>query len=875
MTSKYNCKKVEKKWREIWNKNKIYEPNLKRSKNPFYNLMMFPYPSAEGLHIGNMYAFVGADIYGRFMRMRKKDVFEPIGLDGFGIHSENYALKINAHPAKLSKQTEKTFYKQLQIIGNGFAWDKRLETYDPEYYKWTQWIFIQMFKNGLAYRKKAEVNWCANCKTVLANEQVIEKSRIKNQKSKKRNFKNEKIGVCERCDTPVIKKELEQWFFKITNYVERLLNDLEEIDWSERVKIAQRNWIGRSEGTEIKFKVQAEDSGDKLRRKNLFPEFITVFTTRPDTIFGATYLVLNPLHPIIENLKSELENRNDVEEYIKKTQSAKFKTQNGKTGIELKGIKAVNPANNKKIPIWISDYVLTGYGTGAIMAVPAHDQRDFEFAKKFKLPIKIVVCPNYPEPTCPILDEAYEEEGHLVDSENFTGIKSENAKLEITKWLLKKGLAEKKRIYRLRDWLISRQRYWGPPIPMIFCKSCKRSLENSKSKTQTLKLKNKFSKGELENPGWIAVPEKNLPVKLPFIKNFKPLGAGESPLASVEKFYKTKCPRCKKEARRETDVSDTFLDSSWYFFRYLDSKNVKKIFDKKITKKWLPVDMYIGGAEHSVLHLLYARFITKVFYDWKLIDFDEPFKKFRAHGLIIKDGAKMSKSKGNVVNPDEYIKKFGTDAIRLYLMFIGPFEQGGDFRDTGIRGITRFLERVRRLNSKLKAQSSKPQPKAEKYSALEKILHQSIKKITEDIENLRYNTAISQLMILLNEFEKKQNEFSNKHYDIFLKLLSPFAPFIAEEIWQSRCRASSVVRSIHLQKWPEYDPEKTKEKTFELIIQINGKKRDQLQISENLSEEEIKKLTISREKVKNYLGNKLPEKIIYVPRKIINIVLPE
>ena len=648
---------------------KIYEPDLKRAKKPFYNLMMFPYPSAEGLHVGNMYAFVGSDVYGRFKRMNGYDVFEPIGLDGFGIHSENFALKIGAHPMKQAKVSEKRFYKQLKAIGNGFAWNERLETYNPDYYCWTQWIFVQMFKNGLAYRKKSPVNWCPSCKTVLADEQVID-------------------AKCERCGSEVMKKELEQWFFKITDYAERLLKNLDKIDWSEKVKIAQRNWIGQSRGAEIEFKI-----------KNL--EFrIKVFTTRLDTIFGCTYLVLAPENKLIENLKIKIKNWGEVERYIKtaakKTEIERTAEIKGKTGVELKGVKAVNPANNEEIPVYVADYILGHYGTGAIMAVPAHDQRDRDFAKKFKLLI---------------IDKP------LISFEE----------------ALKKTNGKKKIQYRLRDWLISRQRYWGAPIPMIYCKECK----------------NKGRGERKDMSGWYAVNERNLPVKLPYVKDFRPKGTGQSPLALVKSFYETKCPECGSKARRETDVSDTFLDSAWYYLRYPSIKEIKSPWNSAVTKRWLPVDMYIGGAEHAVLHLLYSRFTAMAFYDWGLVNFEEPFKKFRAHGLLVKEGAKMSKSKGNVVNPDEYIKKFGADVLRMYLMFLAPFEQGGDFRDAGIMGIKRFLRRVNKLvsNSTYQAVSSK-------NSKLERLLHQTIKKITHDIENLHFNTAISSLMILFNEMEK-------------------------------------------------------------------------------------------------------------------------
>ena len=1020
--------RIEKKWEKLWQKAGVFEPDLKRAKKPFYNLMMFPYPSAEGLHIGNMYAFVGSDIYGRFKRMQGNDVFEPIGLDGFGIHSENYALKVKRHPAKQAKISEKNFYRQLSAIGNGFAWKEKLETYDPEYYKWTQWIFIQMFKRGLAYRKKSAVNWCPSCKTVLADEQVLHGGM-------------QGSGECERCEAKVIKKDLEQWFFKTTKYAEELLRDLEKIDWSEKVKIAQRNWIGRSEGAEIDFPLNlpplsgeivfatsnrgklarmqklfkaaglaitlkmpaevgienfdvvedaktlqenaekkaraiaaktslpvfADDSGffvdgveidpitvkrnalagvdekilsieeiaghmqqyyqniasahggkvdaewrnalcfitpekfvahietirpviltsqsrgkvdpylplrglyiskttgkyvleqseeEELRElqpitdgvKKLFTPAIKVFTTRPDTLFGTTYMVLSPEHSLIGNLKLQIENRLEVEEYIKKARPSFSEVSEGreKTGVELKGIKALNPANKEEIPIWVADYVLGGVGTGAIMAVPAHDQRDFEFAKKFNLPIRKVVLPKAilalprnaediamgANEVLRVESECYTGAGELINSGKFNEMESEKAKWEITKFV---G-GERKIQYRLRDWLISRQRYWGPPIPMIFCKKC----------------------------SWQVVPEKDLPVKLPFIKDYRPKGTGFSPLATEPKFYKVKCPKCKGEARRETDVSDNFLDSTWYFFRYLDVKNKREIFSKAVAKKWLPVDMYTGGAEHSVLHLLYVRFITKAFNDLGLISFREPFKKFRAHGLIIKDGAKMSKSKGNVVSPDEYIKKFGADALRMYLMFLGPFDQGGDFRDSGISGLTRFLARVHKLNKKL-AKSSKDRLSEDS----ERLLHQSIKKITEDIENLRYNTAISQLMILLNKLEELP-KIPWDAYDAFLKLLAPFTPYISEELYQKS--KFSRQNSIHLQAWPKYDANKIKEDTFLLVIQVNGRVRATIKVPIGISQDEAERLAKSDENVKKFLAG-TPKKVVFVPDKLINFVL--
>ena len=793
--------------------------------------------------MGNMYAFVGSDIYGRFKKMQGNDVFEPIGLDGFGIHSENYALKVKKHPLKQAKISEKNFYRQLEMIGNGFAWKEKLATYDPEYYKWTQWIFIQMFKHGLAYRKKQAVNWCPSCKTVLADEQVVS-------------------GECERCESKVVKKELEQWFFKITNYAERLLRDLDKIDWSEKVKIAQRNWIGRSEGALIDFKIL--NTNYKIQ----------VFTTRPDTLFGATYMVFSPEHSLIENLKLKIENWLEVDEYIKKakskTEQERIAEGKEKTGVELKGVKAINPANKEEIPIWVADYVLGNVGTGAIMAVPAHDERDMEFARKFKLSVKAVVVPRAVSIEPDVIKEgklyvdtatlpkraeeskenvvkeiegykySYTREGILINSAKFNDTDSEKAKWEITRFV---G-GERKVQYRLRDWLISRQRYWGPPIPMIFCEKC----------------------------SWQPVPEKDLPVKLPYLKDWRPKGKGVSPLATEPEFYKTKCPKCKGPARRETDVSDTFLDSAWYFFRYLDHKNKQKSFDKLRARKWLPVDMYIGGAEHSVLHLLYVRFITKVFKEWGLIDFDEPFSKFRAHGLLIKDGAKMSKSRGNVVTPDFYIRKFGADALRMYLMFLGPFDQGGDFRDSGISGITRFLARVRNLGEKIS--NSHHSHHSHEFADSHRILHQSIKKITEDIENLRYNTAVSQLMILLNKLEELPRVPRNV-YETFLKLLAPFAPYISEELWQRFQGVKKFAKkaSIHLASWPKYDEKKIKEETFDLVVQISGRVRAAVRAPMGILQAEAEQLAFSNANVIKFLGGQKPRKIVFVPDKLINFVI--
>jgi leucyl-tRNA synthetase len=847
----YNPQKIEKKWQDFWGKEKLYQVDLEKAKKPYYNLMMFPYPSAEGLHVGNVYAFTGSDIHGRFRRMQAFDVFEPIGFDAFGIHSENFAIQQNTHPKILIPKNIENFRNQLKRLGAIYDWSHEVDTTNPDYYKWTQWLFLQLFKAGLAYRKRAFVDWCPSCKTVLADEQVIS-------------------GKCERCDSEVIQKEMEQWFFKITKYAEKLLKNLDKIDWSETTKTIQRNWIGRSVGAIIKFKITNQNS-----------KVIEVFTTRADTLFGCTYIVLAPEHPIIQNLKSEILNLKSVEKYIeeskKKTELERTELIKEKTGVEIKGPKAINPANNKEVPIFVADYVLSSYGTGAIMAVPAHDQRDFDFAKKYNLPIIEVISPDGKEHK---LERAYEGEGILINSGKFNGMLSEKAKGEITKFVKGKKTVN----YHLRDWLISRQRYWGPPIPLVFCENCAVKIKNFTPRPKfgvgasKAKIKNsEFNKGELENPGWIAVPENDLPVELPYVEKYQPTGTGESPLAVVSEWVNTKCPKCGGPAKRETDVSDTFLDSSWYFLRYPSTQFNNKPFDKKLTKKWLPVNMYIGGQEHACLHLLYTRFITMALKDLGWLDFEEPFKKFRAHGLITKGGAKMSKSRGNVVTPDEYFNKYGADSLRMYLMFIGPFSEGGDWQDAGIQGIWRFLNKVWDLKSKIKNPRSNPfgmlrgKQKSKlqsKIQNLERLIHKTIKKVTEDIENLRYNTAISSLMILANEMSK-QSTINNQQLAILLKLLAPFAPHITEELWHQLGNQDS----IHNQSWPKYDPKLVKEEIVTLVIQINGKIRDKIEVKADISEEKAKELAISREKIRKWIEGKEIKKIIFVPGKLINIVI--
>jgi len=830
MSKVFNHQKIEKKWQKKWEKQKIYQvkDSVKNKKN-FYHLVMFPYPSGD-LHIGHWYNFAPADVYARLKRAQGFNVLSPIGFDSFGLPAENAAIKRKIHPKDWTYKNIGTMTGQLKSIGAVYDWSRKIITSDPEYYKWTQWIFLQLFKNGLAYKKKAAANWCPSCHTVLANEQVID-------------------GECERCGHEVVQREIEQWLFKITDYAEKLLSGLDKIDWPEKTKIMQRNWIGKSEGAEIEFTIKDTELN------------IKAFTTRPDTLFGATYLVLSPEHPLIKSLEYRIKNLGEVKKYIakakRKTELQRTDLAKEKTGVELKGVKAINPANKKEIPIWVADYVLATYGTGAIMAVPAHDSRDFAFAKKFKVPIMKVINPvlmRVPNPAAradaavselAIGGDFWEGEGEMINSAKFNGMPSEKAR-----WLITKFVAGKRKIqYRLRDWIVSRQRYWGAPIPMIYCERCAREKRGERK----------------EMPGWYAVLEKDLPVLLPNVKNYLPTEEGKSPLAHSEKFINAKCPKCGGPAKRETDTMDTFVCSSWYYLRYVDPKNSEKFADAEKIKKWLPVDIYIGGAEHTVLHLLYSRFFTKALCDFGYLNFDEPFLKLRHQGIILsQDNQKMSKSRGNVVNPDDIVNKFGADAVRLYLCFMGPYDQGGPWNPTGILGVRRFLDRVFKLKS---------QPDAKENSALKRLLHQTIKKVGDDIEILHFNTAVSALMVFLNEIEKS-GVLSSESYGIFLKILSPFAPYLAEELWQQLLsQRQSAFRSIHLEPWPKYDIKLIQEDKFELVIQINGRVRDKISVETNISQEEAEKIVFSREKIKNWLKGKKVKKIIFVPNRLINIVI--
>jgi len=793
----YDPASLEAKWQARWAERHTNEPDLDRAPRPFYNLMMFPYPSAEGLHVGNMFAFVGADIHGRFKRLQGFDVFEPMGFDAFGIHSENYALNIGTNPAKLIPQNIASFRRQLRRFGGMFDWRHELSTTDPAYYKWTQWLFLQLFKAGLAYKKRAAVNWCPKDKTVLANEQVID-------------------GRCERCDTPVEQRFLDQWFFRITNYAARLLENLQNLDWSSSTVLLQRNWIGRSEGAELAFETP---SGKK----------ITVFTTRPDTVFGASYLVLAPEHPFVDELTA-VEQRSAVKAYQREVQSKDVVSrrvgEKTKSGVFI-GSYARNPATGEAVPIWIADYVLMEYGTGAIMAVPAHDKRDFEFATQFKLPIRQVVAVAGEK--LPIVSE----DGVLMNSGAFDGTPCVEGGRKIVAWLAERGggLATPRVQYRLHDWCISRQRYWGPPIPIIYCEKC----------------------------GVVPVPEKDLPVELPYIEDFRPDDTGVSPLARHEEWYFVKCPQCGSQARRETDVSDTFLDSAWYHLRYPSTEFTDRPFDPSRTKKWLPVSSYIGGNEHAVLHLLYARFICLVLSDLGHVQFESPYPKFRAHGLIVKDGAKMSKSRGNVVVPDTYIKEWGADTFRMYLMFLGPFQEGGDFRDEGIVGIRRFLEKVWALVHERGTKSS---------AAAEQKLHRTIRKVTADTEALQYNTAIAAMMEYVNEL-REQGAGSKQLLEPLVIMLAPYAPHIAEALWE----ASGNQESVFQAPWPSYDERLASAGDVEIAVQVNGKLRSRLTVPRGMAEKDVLDRVLADEAVKKFVDGQKVKKVIYVQDRLVNLVV--
>lgn len=815
----YDPAAIEAKWQARWIERGTNETDLTGGPNPFYALMMFPYPSAEGLHVGNLFAFTGNDIYGRFQRLQGHTVFEPMGFDAFGIHSENYALKVGEHPMRLIPRNVANFRRQLTRAGLMIDWRYEVDTTDPDYYRWTQWVFVQLFKKGLAYRKEAAVNWCPADKTVLANEQVI-------------------AGVCERCGSKVEQRFLAQWFFRISEYAERLLNNLERIDWSETTRTAQRNWIGRREGAEIRFEIGIQSSGSGATSTSEFgpvvPDLV-VFTTRPDTIFGATYLVLAPEHPLVDRLTTH-DRRDSVHAYrddAARQDLVARKINREKTGV-FTGAYAVNPATGKDIPIWIADYVLMDYGTGAIMAVPGHDERDFEFAKLFHLPIVRVIAPEG-TPAPGLLDGAFvdNEDGVLVNSGAFDGTPVADAKRTMTDWLASAGAAKAVVNYRLHDWCISRQRYWGPPIPVIHCDTC----------------------------GPQAVPEKDLPVLLPDIPDFRPDDTGISPLARHEQWYRVACPKCQGPARRETDVSDTFLDSAWYFLRYPSADRDDVPFTPEMLRRWLPVHSYIGGNEHAVLHLMYARFITMVLHDMGFLSFEEPFTRFRAHGHIIREGAKMSKTKGNIVNPDQYYERWGADSFRMYLMFLGPFQEGGDFRDAGISGVRSFLNRLW-----LAVLDARPggDPDAE---VLRK-LHQAIQKVSADTARLSYNTAIAAMMEYMNALRKGERTPHIDEVRPLVQLVAPYAPHIAEELWERLGSTKSVMDS----GWPAFDAALARENTIELAVQVNGKLRGTINVPRDILQDEAVAAALGEPHIAKFVTS-TPRKVVFVPGRLLNLVV--
>jgi leucyl-tRNA synthetase len=822
VTASYHPAEVERKWQQRWEEqgtNQWTAEELRSAEKPFYNLMMFPYPSAEGLHVGNIYAFTGADIFGRFKRLQGHQVFQPIGFDAFGIHSENFALKQGINPMELIPRNVERFTKQLRRGGLMYDWSHTVDTTRPEYYKWTQWIFLQLFKAGLAEKKEAPVNWCPSCNTVLSNEQVVG-------------------GLCERCDTPVEMRFLSQWFFKITKYAARLLENLKTLDWSDTTRKAQENWIGRSEGAELQFPIaRPRVADDRHAPAGIQAEkpVIRVFTTRPDTVFGATYMVLAPEHPLVEQLTTD-EQRAAVDEYRRQASAqdlvTRKKTDKTKTGVWTGGY-AVNPATKQEVPVWIADYVLMEYGTGAIMAVPGHDERDFEFARQFGLPIIRVVAGEGDDADT-ALAEAYTGPGRLVNSGRFDGMEVAESKRAVTEWLAGMGLGEQRVNYRLHDWTISRQRYWGPPIPILYCDAC----------------------------GIVPVPEDQLPVELPFIADYKPDASGISPLARHEEWYRTTCPSCGGAARRETDVSDTFLDSAWYFLRYPSTDHDAVPFDPQITSKWLPVDSYIGGNEHAVLHLLYARFITMALKDMGHIHFEEPFTRFRAHGLIVKEGSKMSKSRGNVVVPDEYINDWGADTIRTYLMFLGPYQEGGDFRDSGISGPYNFLTRL--WDSVL---TSVDRPLE---AAVEQKLHATIRKVTEDLESLSYNTAIAAMMEYLNVVRTGGRTPERAAVEPLVRLVAPFAPHLAEELWERLGHTESIFVEA---RWPSFDADKAVAGMVEFVVQVNGKVRARMEMARGIGESQARDAALADEHVQRWIEGKQVRKTIFVPDRLLNLVV--
>ena len=816
---KYNPKEIEGKWQKLWEAEEMYHAPDNSPKPKFYNLVMLPYPSGN-LHMGHWYNFAPADAYGRFIRMQDYNVMQPMGFDAFGLPAENAAISHGVQARTWTLANINTMRKQLRMMGAQWDWQREIISCMPDYYKWTQWLFLQFYKQGLAYRTKAPANWCPGCNTTLANEQVLPN------------------GTCERCGSVVIRKEIDQWLLKITDYAEELLN-FSKIDWPEKTMTMQRNWIGRSEGAEIRF--FAEIDGRR--------EEIPVFTTRPDTIYGVTFFVLAPEHPWVEKITTP-EHKAEVEAYVDQarhmTEIERMSTEKEKTGVFTGGY-VTNPVNGEQVPVWIADYVLMGYGAGAIMGVPGHDQRDFEFARKFGISIREVIRPEDEEPSDPdTWTEAKEHLGVMVNSGPFDGTPADEAIDKVTRYLEEKGIGKFMVTYRLRDWLISRQRYWGAPIPIVYCPT----------------------------DGTVPVPEEQLPVWLPEHVEFKP--TGESPLRYEPEFLNTTCPICGGPATRETDTMDTFMDSSWYFLRYADPHNDKQPWSAEAMKRWLPVDQYIGGAEHAVMHLLYARFFIKALRDMGHLEFDEPFIRLYHQGIVLgPDGQKMSKSRGNVVAPDEYVEKYGADTVRGYMMFMGPFDQGGVFKADNLEGVWRFLNRFWSVINDNWVEGKVDRTETSESKAIERLCNKTIKRVTEDLGNFHFNTALAALMECNNALIKQQNEpvarsaAFRQTLETMMQLLAPMAPHITEELWH----LTGHTGSIHLTAWPSYDEALTHDEIFTLVVQVNGKVRERFEVPAGISENEVRKLALYNPRVASFIGDATVQKVIYIPGRLVNIVV--
>ncbi len=804
MSELYNHKVVEKKWQKVWDDNKAFAATDDYSKPKYYALVEFPYPSGQGLHVGHPRPYTALDIVARKRRMQGYNVLYPMGWDAFGLPTENYAIKNKIHPKIVTENNVKRFKEQLHSLGYSFDWDREINTTDPSYYKWTQWIFLKLFKAGLAYKKEMPINWCTSCKVGLANEEVVN-------------------GVCERCGAPVVRQVKSEWMLKITDYAEKLIEGLDHVDYIERVKVSQKNWIGKSQGAEVDFSIKGKE--DKLR----------VYTTRCDTLFGVTYMVVSPEHPIIDKYKDELKNWDTIAAYrdeaSKKSDFERAELAKEKTGVQIEGLTAINPVNGKEIPIWISDYVLMSYGTGAIMAVPAHDERDWEFAKKFNLPLIQVVAKNGEEVDINAAAFTDVATGVLINSDFLNGLEVKDAKAKMIAFLEEKKIGTAKTNYKLRDWVFSRQRYWGEPIPIVHCDKC----------------------------GYIPIDESELPLMLPEVESYMPTDNGESPLAAMTDWVNTTCPCCGGPAKRETDTMPQWAGSSWYFLRYTDPHNDEALASKEALKYWMPVDWYNGGMEHTTLHLLYSRFWHKFLYDQGVVPCPEPYQKRTSHGMILgENGEKMSKSRGNVVNPDDIVREYGADTLRTYEMFIGAFDLSASWSEDGVKGCRRFLERIWKLQDIMTNE--------EGYSSdLETKMHQTIKKVSSDYENLKYNTAIAAMMALLNDFTKK-GSITKGEYKTLLILLNPVAPHITEELWQIIGGSGYVYE----QTWPEYEEAKTVENTVEIAVQINGKTKGTLAIGRDDAKEDV--IAKAKESIADKLtGNIVKE--IYVPGRIVNIVM--